>query len=265
VSAVESSTEFVSDAPSPGDSIAAPTLEPGLAVSVGADSVPVRSQPPRPQRELSAGEVADDYLPGASPVARDMTFAPALSGEIPDSYVAPSRRDTVLSTSGGRTAAPSPMANVVRQPNAAVLETLATSPGGAPATPPIVAPAPVAPAVAAAAAVVIPNERARVESVLHQYARAYGQLDAAAVRAVWPSVDERALAKAFSNLSSQSVSFDGCDVTVEGASAKASCHGTASYVGKVGIQERRTEPRTVRFELKRDGDAWRIQKAQTGR
>ena len=104
--------------------------------------------------------------------------------------------------------------------------------------------------------------------MLDQYARAYGRLDVSAVRAVWPSVDERALARAFSDLSSQTVSFDRCDIAIDpqsgGSNAKASCYGKASYVGKVGSQQR-TESRTVRFELKRDGDAWKIHKAQTAR
>ena len=126
-----------------------------------------------------------------------------------------------------------------------------------------------APAAAPAAAIVPPpNETLRVRSVLDQYARAYGRLDVSAVRAVWPSVDDRALARAFSDLSSQTVSFDQCVIHIDqqsgGSNAKASCRGKASYVGKVGSQQR-TESRTVRFELKRDGDAWKIQKAQTGR
>ena len=80
------------------------------------------------------------------------------------------------------------------------------------------------------------------------------------------AASDSSLAKAFSDLSSQSVSLE-CDVNIEpsGTSAKASCRGTTSYVRKVGNREPRTEPRTVQFELKRDGEVWRIQKAQTGR
>ena len=71
-----------------------------------------------------------------------------------------------------------------------------------------------------------------------------------------------ALQRAFDALSSQKVSFNTCDIQVRGTTAQASCRGTASYVGKVGSG---TEPRTVKFELKRDGDAWRIEKADTRR
>jgi hypothetical protein len=120
----------------------------------------------------------------------------------------------------------------------------------------------------AAAPVIAPmtiSEDSRISTVLNQYASAYGQLNAKAVRSIWPSVDERALAKAFANLSSQSMSFDNCDINVNGATARASCRGRASYIQKVGSQERHIEPRTVRFDLKRDGDAWKILKAETSR
>jgi hypothetical protein len=162
------------------------------------------------------------------------------------------------------------LASVVRQP-APISESLTPAPGGAvtptssPVTtaPPASTPAPT-PAYASVAPVAA-SENTRVAAVLNQYATAYGQLNAAAVRSIWPSVDERALARAFSNLSSQSMSFDNCDVNVTGPTAHASCRGRASYVVKVGSQERHDEPRTVRFDLKRDGDAWKIMKAETSR
>ena len=264
VSTVEAPNEVEATLPTPEVPVAVPQVARGRDLPGAPGSVPVASPTASPRRELAPGEVPDDYVGGAfQPAPREVVFSPSPSGEVPDGYVAPSRREVVTLASSVRAANTSPVESVTRQPSG-VVDTLATSPGAA--TSPIVAPAPIAPAAAAgAAAVVIPNEKARVESVLHQYARAYGQLDARAVRAVYPSVNERALADAFSDLSSQSVSFDTCTINVEGVSAKASCQGTASYIRKVGNRDQRTEPRRVRFELKRDGDAWRIQKAETGR
>ena len=95
-------------------------------------------------------------------------------------------------------------------------------------------------------------------ATLNQYARAYSRLDASAARAVWPSVDERALSNAFAGLASQALDFDGCSIDVRGAAAHATCRGTASYVPKVGNGRPRIEPRTWRFELRRDGDVWTI-------
>jgi hypothetical protein len=113
--------------------------------------------------------------------------------------------------------------------------------------------------------VVLPREESRVEEVLRRYARAYASLDASAAAAVWPTVDEKALARAFRDLASQNVSFDTCAIDIRGAVANASCQGEASYVVKVGSREQRTEPRTWRFELRRDGEAWKIENAEARR
>lgn len=119
------------------------------------------------------------------------------------------------------------------------------------------------PAIVSAAVVDRSAEDAsRVADVLRQYARAYDRLDVSAATEVWPSVDRRALARAFDGLASQTVSFDDCQIDVRGALANASCRGRASYVGKVGRRAPRTEPRTWRFELRRDGDTWKISTAE---
>jgi hypothetical protein len=101
----------------------------------------------------------------------------------------------------------------------------------------------------------------RVAQVLNRYARAYGDLDPRAASAVWPTVDERALSRAFASLESQHVSFDNCSIDVKGATASALCQGRTSYVGKVGNRQLHTEPRQWRFELKLQGDDWKIARA----
>jgi hypothetical protein len=123
------------------------------------------------------------------------------------------------------------------------------------------------PAAAASAAVIAPPraDENRVAQVLNRYASAYGSLDASAAHAVWPSVDERALARAFSSLQSQTVSFDTCDINVVGTTANASCRGHASYVAKVGSREPRSEARTWNFALRRGGDGWTIENAEARR
>jgi hypothetical protein len=119
-----------------------------------------------------------------------------------------------------------------------------------------------APSLVAAVHVEHEADKSQVEDVLRRYARAYGELDVAAARDVWPRVDQRALARAFDSLESQSLSFDDCQIDVQGATANASCHGQASYVGKVGRGVQRTEPRTWRFELRRVGANWKIEAAE---
>jgi hypothetical protein len=108
-------------------------------------------------------------------------------------------------------------------------------------------------------------DEARVSDVLSAYARAYNQLDASAAHQVWPSVDERALARAFSTLSSQTISFADCKISVKGVTAIAACRGYATYVGNVGARAAHTEPRQWRFDLRRDDQGWKIDRTDTTR
>jgi hypothetical protein len=189
--------------------------------------------------------VDDTPIRGAEmPVRAAADTAIRANGEVPDDYVA-SRRTAASDIVR-------PLQTPARSvPMPASIETRA----GAPSTAASVVPAAVTPAA----------EQGRVEEVLRRYARAYDQLDASAARAVWPTVDEKALARAFQNLASQNVSFHNCDIDIRGAVANASCRGQASFVGKVGNREPRTESMGWRFELRRDGDAWKIEQAEMRR
>jgi hypothetical protein len=115
-----------------------------------------------------------------------------------------------------------------------------------------------------AAIVRVPDEEG-VRQTLRQYQRAYESLDAQSAQAVWPRVDGDALQRAFDGLESQSLTFERCDVQVRGAFGSAVCHGTTSYVPKVGSREPRIEPRTWTFGLRKSGDAWQIDSARTER
>lgn len=189
------------------------------------------------QRELPRPESGS-----VSARAALVAATPAPRGEVPDDYVA-------------------------RLPVAPIdmpARGIVTAPPERPSIDARLAAAEPAPATDASPALLVP-EQSRVEAVLQRYARAYANLDASAARAIWPSVDERALARAFDNLASQNVSFDACDISIRGEVANASCRGAASYVGKVGSRERRTEPLSWRFELRREGDAWKIENAEARR
>lgn len=160
---------------------------------------------------------------------------------------------------------------------AASFEPPPPTPREAPAAPEALIPAPTLPANAPVDGSIPPMkagpppvpagavDESRVADVLRQYARAYGDLDASAARDIWPSVDQRALARAFDSLRSQQLSLQDCRIDVHGATANASCRGQAQYVGKVGSGEPRIEPRTWRFELRREGEAWKIAHAEARR
>jgi hypothetical protein len=192
---------------------------------VARNDAPARRDPAPLIAADRVAEVADDFALRPDVTRAEITGAPVADTSVARADVASAPAD----------------APVVERP---VVEART-------APPPAVLPAAAAPAPVA--------EQSRVQDVLRRYASAYGALDASAARAVWPSVDEKALARAFQNLSSQDVSFDNCDIRIQGQVANASCHGQASYVGKVGSREPRTESRTWRFELRREGDGWLIE------
>ena len=75
-------------------------------------------------------------------------------------------------------------------------------------------------------------------------------LDAEAARAVWPSVDARALARAFDSLTSQELAFDTA-VRDRGEAATAKCRGSATYTPKIGSREPRLESRQWTFQLRK--------------
>ena len=123
------------------------------------------------------------------------------------------------------------------------------------------APEPTAPAIEERVVRADDADEQRVRAVLAQFEAAYSSLNAAAARAVWPSVDERSLARAFASLESQRVSLGACAVRVMGAVARADCNGTTSWTPKIGGGGR-TEPRRWSFDLQSANGAWRIVRAE---
>ena len=101
-------------------------------------------------------------------------------------------------------------------------------------------------------------ETRAIESVLGQYRTAFNTLDAGAAVAVWPTVNEKTLAKAFERLESHAVSFDNCQIEVFSVLAEAACSGSSRYVRRVGSRTPRHEARHWRFSLRKAGDGWVI-------
>ena len=101
-----------------------------------------------------------------------------------------------------------------------------------------------------------------IYQALHQYERAYERLDVNAARAVWPSLNTRALARAFGGLKEQALEFSNCRVAMEPSEATAICGGSASYVPRVGRQATRTESREWTFHLRKIDRDWLIATAE---
>jgi hypothetical protein len=101
-----------------------------------------------------------------------------------------------------------------------------------------------------------------VASVLDRFQAAYQRLDVQAAKAIWPAVDQRALARAFGALESQVVAFERCDLNVTGPNAQAQCSGRTTYVPKVGNKEWRTVRVQWTFEMAKEADGWLITRAE---
>ena len=110
-----------------------------------------------------------------------------------------------------------------------------------------------------------PDDNVLITQVLQRYRTAYEGLDARSAQAVWPAVNQAALARAFEGLESQSLTFDACDVRFRGEAATATCHGSARYVPKVGSRDPRVEPRVWNFTLRKTGSDWKIDSARAER
>ena len=111
----------------------------------------------------------------------------------------------------------------------------------------------------------IVDETSRVRDVLKRYQAAYDRLDARLAHDVWPAVNQAALARAFGDLESQSITFNNCDVRLRADTAAAKCTGSARYTPKVGSREARVEPRVWNFTLRKQADAWLIETARAER
>jgi hypothetical protein len=172
--------------------------------------------------------------PEANPATPESSAASAArpSDVPPRTVVEEAPRPAVPAPSSGVSTMPGPPATTVDPP----------------AAPPAEAPRPTAPVV---------DEHAAVRATLGRYESAYSDLNTAAAHAVWPGVDERALARAFDSLSSQRVKLGTCEVGVNGATARAICHGTASWTPKVGGGQQ-TKSRTWTFDLRQTRGTWQI-------
>jgi hypothetical protein len=120
------------------------------------------------------------------------------------------------------------------------------------------------PAAAESAAVATTHAEAAAEETavldtVEEYGQALEQLDVAAAAVLWPSVDRRALSRAFGSLKSQEVMFENCDVALAQSVATARCQGTAEYVVKVGPSSPRTGRYEWLFKMRKRDDAWKIE------
>jgi len=101
-----------------------------------------------------------------------------------------------------------------------------------------------------------------IENVLGRYRIAINRLDAGAALAVWPTVNEKTLARAFERLEGQDVSFESCQIEIVAVVAEAACSGSARYVPKVGSRTPKAEARQWTFSLRKASGGWLIDRVE---
>jgi hypothetical protein len=149
----------------------------------------------------------------------------------------------------------------VAQPTAVVAR---PAPTDRPATAPTVAAAPPAPRVVPPPppAAPAPDERSTVLATLARYRAAYESLDANAVAQVFVGVDRQELRRAFRQYKSMSVQIDtsGCETSIDGDRATATCNVTRVIHPKAGESVSRSQ-REV-FHLRRAQQSWIVEQVR---
>jgi hypothetical protein len=123
--------------------------------------------------------------------------------------------------------------------------------------------APLSRATRSEAAPAAAREEDSILEVLREYETAVGRKDSVAAKAVWPALDDRALARAFNDLQSHSLALEGCGVTLAttNAAARAKCQGIATYLPKVGRRKPISASHEWTFNLSKTGGDWQIESA----
>ena len=103
------------------------------------------------------------------------------------------------------------------------------------------------------------QQEALVLALLQEYTRAYERMDVQAAKAVWPTLDTRALQRAFQQLEAQRVRFARCQIDfMSQHEANAHCRGDYAFTPRVGNRREQLVPREWTFNLAQAEDRWRI-------
>jgi len=218
-----------------------PVHLPSPAPSVSSSSSAPAPTPLSAAPTTSSGQAASSGRPSQSPAS---TTSPVAAAATSQPAVPPPAPSTAVPPRPVQMLPPRPMSDA----------TVATNTASAPV-----------PAVVPALLVSNPDDRILVDQTLQRYRRAYNKLDARSAQAVYPAVNENALARAFDNLESQMLSFDSCDIDLQGRYAAVTCHGSSRYVPKIGNHEPRIESRVWSFTLRKDEGDWKIENARAAR
>jgi len=161
----------------------------------------------------------------------------------------------------GPATAPAPSSPLPSPTGGEVPSALVAAPEPAPASPPATT-EPRSPGGASRSGMEV-TDNVAIQDLLGRYRTAFGALDVASVRRVWPSVNQRSLERAFRQLEEQDLSFFSCTINVAGVRAEATCVGSSTFIPTVGSRSPQSGPSQWNFKLsKKSAGPWLIDEAQ---
>ena len=107
------------------------------------------------------------------------------------------------------------------------------------------------------------NDQRAIQAVLNRYRDAVSTLDAAAVRAVWPTANVTVVRSEFAGLAEQNIDFESCRIASTGPRAAASCAGVVESGFRAGDRRPQSERKRWQFTLHRTGERWTILAVRT--
>jgi hypothetical protein len=253
-------TEKPTALPDTGASATPPTSIATTGSDTGAaGNAPASIEPPKPSQSTTRPRILESATPPQrenEPLQRDPVTQSQREAAAPTlEYAPPAPLPSVPTPSAATTFIPAVMPPVIGASRPSDSPKAVNTLADADATPP---PSTSSPSTVSSAA---RDQAAAIRAALRRYEAAYNRLDVGAVRTVWPSLDERALSRAFDSLTAQRVALENCIVDVNGNTALANCTGSASWTPKVGGGERSASRRWT-FDLNQTDGAWRIVRVQ---
>jgi Meckel syndrome type 1 protein len=256
----------------PRDGRPATASQPPVPVTNAARAgAPSTSAPRTPAPSARAGAV----LPSSAPAAVATGSAERSPSPVPISPGTPAEETT---TAAASPATPTPVESspeaVASVPAPAAPSPLSASPvpssfptrlAGSPAAASTSASTPSAGDTEALRAASRATDAATLRGLLTKYESVYERLDARGASAIWPSVDQAALDRAFGGLRSQELRLDRCRLSVATLTATASCQGSLRIVRRVGSADPLERSLEWTFRFERRGEDWQIASVRTTR
>jgi hypothetical protein len=104
----------------------------------------------------------------------------------------------------------------------------------------------------------VSEEEELVRRLLDEYTGAFERRDVRAQKALYPTVDSKALKRRYEQITAQRLTLESCGITISGSTANARCRGSATFQPRIGTRVLEYASREWTFDLSKQDTAWRI-------